>query len=65
MTAVALQVQGQLDGAGVVLDLESKDETLLVAANEKLKSMLPEGCIISEVFDKDVSRPSEETERHG
>jgi hypothetical protein len=45
------QVSDQSDGAGVVLSLESKDSFVLQAAHDKLKSLLPSGCVISEEVD--------------
>eukprot|EP00193_Tetraselmis_chui_P002595 CAMPEP_0177759498 /NCGR_PEP_ID=MMETSP0491_2-20121128/4767_1 /TAXON_ID=63592 /ORGANISM="Tetraselmis chuii, Strain PLY429" /LENGTH=512 /DNA_ID=CAMNT_0019275337 /DNA_START=159 /DNA_END=1697 /DNA_ORIENTATION=- len=44
-------VSDQSDGAGVILSLESKDSFVLQAAHDRLKSLLPSGCVISEEVD--------------
>ncbi len=46
-------MDGQIDGAGVVLSLESKEEGRLRAACEMLKGLLPEGDQITEHRDRD------------
>jgi hypothetical protein len=42
------QVEGQSDGAGIVLTLESKDCTQLEAARQALIDDLPAGSILAE-----------------
>jgi len=44
-------VSHQPDGAGVVLSLESKDAAFLRAAHQRLKALLPAGCVITEELD--------------